>query len=107
MVQEFDRGTRGRFLRKVVPRHGGGGGGEYSTTKVAFVVALITGTESNLLQTNALLADSLAWTTRTLPTIIIHAHRMRPGAVFEKWSNGRACPALSLSKRMKVCSVMK
>ena len=25
-VREFDRGTRERFLRKVVPRHGGGGG---------------------------------------------------------------------------------
>ena len=25
VVQEFDRGTRGRFLRKAVPRHGGGG----------------------------------------------------------------------------------
>ena len=24
-VREFERGTRGRFLRKVVPRHGGGG----------------------------------------------------------------------------------
>ena len=25
VVQEFDRGTRGRFLCKAVPRHGGGG----------------------------------------------------------------------------------
>ena len=26
VVREFDRGTRGWFLRKAVPRHGGGGG---------------------------------------------------------------------------------
>ena len=25
VMREFDRGTRGRFLRKVVPRRGGGG----------------------------------------------------------------------------------
>ena len=32
MVREFDRGTRGRFLRKAVPRHGGGGVGGYAFT---------------------------------------------------------------------------
>ena len=26
VARQFDRGTRGRFLRKAVPRHGGGGG---------------------------------------------------------------------------------
>ena len=26
VVRKFDRGTRGQFLRKAVPRHGGGGG---------------------------------------------------------------------------------
>ena len=29
-VREFDRGTSGRFLRKAVPRHGGGGGITYA-----------------------------------------------------------------------------
>ena len=48
-MREFDRGTRGWFLRKVVPGHGGGGTSKRSPYRTDHIEGIIA-TDSNVLR---------------------------------------------------------